>query len=50
MTTLWDAFDGPEGPIHWAGTEHASRSAGFIDGAIRSGEHAAAEVLAPLPS
>jgi monoamine oxidase len=36
----------PVGPIHWAGTETASRWAGFMDGAVRSGERAAAEVLA----
>jgi monoamine oxidase len=32
--------------IHWAGTETATRSHGAIDGAILSGERAAAEVLA----
>jgi monoamine oxidase len=32
--------------IHWAGTETATVSHGAIDGAIRSGERAAAEVLA----
>ena len=31
--------------IHWAGTETATISHGAIDGAIRSGERAAAEVL-----
>jgi monoamine oxidase len=36
----------PVGPIHWAGTETASVWAGFMDGAVRSGERAAAEVLA----
>jgi monoamine oxidase len=32
--------------IHWAGTETATVSHGAIDGAIRSGERAASEVLA----
>jgi monoamine oxidase len=36
----------PVGPIHWAGTETATRWAGFMDGAVRSGERAAAEVMA----
>ncbi len=36
----------PWGRIHWAGTETATTSHGAIDGAIRSGERAAREVLA----
>ncbi len=36
----------PIGRIHWAGTETSSQWAGYIDGAIRSGERAAAEILA----
>jgi monoamine oxidase len=36
--------------IHWAGTETSSRWNGYIDGAIRSGQRAAAEVLAELAS
>jgi monoamine oxidase len=36
----------PHGPVHWAGTETATVSHGAIDGAIRSGERAAGEVLA----
>ena len=35
----------PFGPIHWAGTETATVSHGAIDGAVRSGERAAQEVL-----
>jgi monoamine oxidase len=35
----------PSGRVHWAGTETATVSHGAIDGAIRSGERAAAEVL-----
>jgi monoamine oxidase len=33
------------GPIHWAGSETASVWSGYMDGAVRSGERAAAEVL-----
>jgi monoamine oxidase len=36
----------PVGRIHWAGTETSPVMNGFIDGAVRSGERAAAEVLA----
>ena len=38
----------PVGRIHWAGTETATRWAGYIDGAVQSGERAAAEVLTAL--
>ncbi len=36
----------PHGPVHWAGTETADRWTGFLDGAVRSGERVAREVLA----
>ncbi len=36
----------PFGRIHWAGTETATISHGAMDGAARSGERAAAEILA----
>lgn len=48
LTTYGPALREPCGLIHWAGTETATRSMGYIDGAIRSGERAAAEVLAAL--
>jgi monoamine oxidase len=35
----------PFGRVHWAGTETATMSHGAIDGAVRSGERAAAEIL-----
>jgi monoamine oxidase len=35
----------PFGRVHWAGTETATISYGAIDGAVRSGERAAAEIL-----
>ncbi|MGI8460505.1 MAG: flavin monoamine oxidase family protein [Solirubrobacterales bacterium] len=33
------------GPLHWAGTETATRWCGYIDGAVQSGERAAGEVV-----
>ena len=38
----------PSGRIHWAGTETSNYWAGYMDGAVRSGERAAAEVLERL--
>ncbi|MDC9003240.1 flavin monoamine oxidase family protein [Mycobacterium marinum] len=38
----------PVGPIHWAGTETADEWTGYFDGAVRSGQRAAAEVAALL--
>ncbi|MBI3767578.1 MAG: flavin monoamine oxidase family protein [Deltaproteobacteria bacterium] len=38
----------PVGRIHWAGTETSTYWNGYMDGAVRSGERAAAEVLAAL--
>ena len=35
----------PFGRVHWAGTETATTSHGAIDGAVRSGERAASEIL-----
>ena len=45
-TSLGKSLREPIGRIHWAGTETAEIWNGYIDGAIRSGERAAAEVLA----
>ena len=36
------------GRVHWAGTETATQAAGYMDGAVRSGEHVAKEVMARL--
>ena len=47
-TSYGDAIKAPIGCIHWAGTETASIWMGYIDGAIRSGERAAAEVAGAL--
>jgi monoamine oxidase len=38
----------PVGRIHWAGTETSTYWNGYMDGAVRSGERAAKEVLAEL--
>ena len=38
----------PAGLIHWAGTETATAWCGYMDGAVRSGERAAAEVRTAL--
>lgn len=35
----------PWGRIHWAGTETSTTSHGAIDGAVRSGQRAATEIL-----
>lgn len=38
----------PFGLVHWAGTETATYWSGYMDGAVRAGERAAAEVIAKL--
>jgi monoamine oxidase len=43
-----EALRAPVGKIHWAGTETADYWCGYMDGAVRSGERAAAEALAGL--
>ncbi|MFD4605863.1 flavin monoamine oxidase family protein [Streptomyces sp. NPDC058464] len=43
-----DGWREPSGLVHWAGTETASVWHGYIDGAISSGERAAAEVIGAL--
>jgi monoamine oxidase len=48
-TRYGHALREPAGPVHWAGTETATVWSGYMDGAVRSGERAAAEVLATLP-
>ncbi|HEX4720633.1 MAG TPA: flavin monoamine oxidase family protein [Thermoleophilaceae bacterium] len=42
------ALRAPVGKVHWAGTETSDYWAGYMDGAVRSGERAAAEVLAQI--
>lgn len=43
-----EALRAPIGRLHWAGTETAEIWNGYFDGAVRSGERAAAEVAARL--
>ncbi len=43
-----DELRRPAGRVHWAGTETATAWAGYMDGAVESGQRAAAEVLAEL--
>ena len=45
LTKYGSLLRDPFGRIHWAGTETATTSYGAIDGAIRSGERAATEIL-----
>lgn len=45
ITNFYRNIREPVGRIHWAGTETATISHDAIDGAVRSGERAAAEIL-----
>jgi monoamine oxidase len=47
-TSYGRALREPVGRLHWAGTETATVWSSHMDGAVRSGERAAAEVLAAL--
>jgi monoamine oxidase len=47
-TQYGQALRQPIGRIHWAGTETAETWNGYMDGAVRSGERAAHEVLSIL--
>jgi len=47
-TSFGEALRTPIGPIHWAGAEYATTWSGYMDGAVRSGESAAAAALATL--
>jgi monoamine oxidase len=48
LATLGPQLRKPVGTIHFAGTETADYWFGYIDGAVRSGERAAREVLRSL--
>ena len=41
-----DLLAAPVGPLHWAGEHLAGADAGYMEGALRSGQRAAAEILA----
>ncbi len=47
-TGFGPAMRAPIGPLHWAGTESSDHWSGYMDGAVRSGERAAREVLGTL--
>jgi len=47
-TAYGEALRRPIGRVHWAGTETATTWNGYMDGAVRSGQRAASEVLAEL--
>jgi monoamine oxidase len=44
-TNYGPALHPPVGPLHWAGAEYAHVWNGYMDGAVRSGEATAAEVV-----
>lgn len=46
LTSLGPALRRPVGRVHWAGTETSTVWLGYMEGAVRSGERAAQEVLA----
>ncbi len=48
LTKYGPAIRRPFGRVHWAGTETSTYWSGYMDGAVRSGERAAAEVLDEL--
>lgn len=48
LTSCGPALREPLGKVHWAGTETALEWCGYIDGALSSGERAAAEVAEAL--
>jgi monoamine oxidase len=45
LTNFGHALREPSGRIHWAGAERATEMHGLMEGAVRSGEHAADEVV-----
>ncbi|WP_214326462.1 flavin monoamine oxidase family protein [Nonomuraea sediminis] len=45
LTRFGPALRAPIGPLHWAGTETATRWAGYMDGAVESGHRTAQECL-----
>ena len=45
LTQFGHTLREPCGRVHWAGTESSAVMCGWVDGAVRSGERAAAEVI-----
>jgi monoamine oxidase len=50
LVSFGQALRRPCGRIHWSGTETADEWLGYLDGAIQSGQRAATEVAALLPT
>jgi monoamine oxidase len=48
LSEFGPALREPVGKVHWSGTETSNYWCGYMDGAVRAGERAAAEVLAAL--
>ncbi len=48
LTSLKNPLDTPFGAVHYASADNSPQWPGYMDGAIRSGEHVAARVLAEL--
>ncbi len=48
LTSIPSRLDEPHGRVHFAGTETSPAWRGYLEGAVRSGERAAAEVVAAL--
>jgi monoamine oxidase len=48
MTTFGSTIREPFNRVHWAGTETSTYWTGYMDGAVRAGQRAAAEVVAAL--
>ena len=48
ITQYGDLIRKPFRRVHWAGTETSTYWSGYMDGAVRSGERAAVEVLEKL--
>jgi monoamine oxidase len=48
MTTFGSTIREPFNRVHWAGTETSTYWTGYMDGAVRAGQRAAAEVLAAV--
>jgi monoamine oxidase len=50
LSEVAEALRAPAGRLHFAGTETAVRHMGYLEGALESGERAAAEILAAAAS
>ena len=44
----WPRLAEPDGVLHWAGAEYATRFNGYLEGAVRSGREVAAAVARNL--